>query len=123
MGIVFRPFAKAVPDSCSVVEEFPAFCMVVVWFTPRLVELAARVPYLIEEVVTLIAVSTFTFTALEVAVVVPPVPFVTVIAPVHESAGKLDDVFPVDCAKYQISAEQLTVLVLPLKMHFGLAIW
>ena len=75
-----------------------------------------------EEVVILIAVSTFTFCTLEVAVTVPPNLFVKVIAAVQESLGNPDEAFPVDCAKYQSPAEQATVLVLFVKTQLELGI-
>lgn len=62
------------------------------------------------------------FTPVDVAVPVAAVAFVTVIAPLHESDGKLDDALPVDWAKYQIPAVHVTVLVLPLKLQLELAI-
>jgi hypothetical protein len=50
-----------------------------------------------------------------VAVEVLPATSRRVMAPVHESEGKLEDVFPVDCAKYWMFAVQVTVVVLPVK--------
>jgi len=59
---------------------------------------------------------------LDVAVTVYPPPSFTVMALVHESEGKLDEAFPVDCAKYHNPAVQVTVLVLLLNTQFELGI-
>ena len=76
-----------------------------------------------DEVVTLMAVRTFTFAILEVTVVVYPPPSVRVMALVHESDGKLEEGLPVDCAKYHNPAVHVTVLVLPLNTQLELEIW
>ena len=69
------PRRSAVPDIWSDVEELPAFCTVVVWSVTPLVVLAFTEPYLIEDVVMLIARSVWRVTplAVEEVLVLPPI--------------------------------------------------
>ena len=108
-------------ESWRVVEELPAFVVVAVWFVEPVLVFGVSDPKLMDDVVTLIALSVLTVEVELSFVLVAPVGSVKRTLALQPTLGKLDDA-SVALAKYCTANVVVTLILVPFPTQLLVAV-